>query len=97
MKKGNVKILLADDHPLMRDGVKAVFETEPGYELVDWGGITHMGGGSHGALDREDSLSPLLMVGLEGEPGTREQWSLRDVLGLVLDHFGIPEDRATIA
>ena len=34
MKKGNVKILLADDHPLMRDGVKAVFETEPGYEVI---------------------------------------------------------------
>lgn len=34
MKKEDIKILLADDHPLMRDGVKAVFESEPGYTVV---------------------------------------------------------------
>ena len=34
-----------------------------GYECVDWGGVSHAGGGSHGALSREDSLAPLLFVG----------------------------------
>lgn len=60
-----------------------------GYELVDWGGVTHCPGGSHGSLHAADSLGPLVLCGFE--PGTedgREQWSLRDVSGLVLDHFG---------
>lgn len=34
MKGKDIRILLADDHPLMRDGVKAVFEAEPGYTVV---------------------------------------------------------------
>src|SRR5205814_131383 len=27
-----------------------------GYEFVDWGGVAHVGGGSHGSLHRSDSL-----------------------------------------
>ena len=61
-----------------------------GYEVVDWGGVTHCPGGSHGSLEAGDSLGPLLTVGLErGAPGEREQWQIADVNGLVLDHFGI--------
>jgi len=60
----------------------------PGYEAVDWGGVSHAGGGSHGALHREDSLGPLLFVGCgPGDPRERRQWALRDVAGVVLDHF----------
>ena len=63
---------------------------KPGYECIDWGGATHVEGGSHGALHHGDSLGPLLMVGLEtGNGAAREQWTLRDVRGLVLSHFGI--------
>jgi hypothetical protein len=64
-----------------------------GFEFVDWGGVTHCPGGSHGALDAGDSLGPLLLCGLE--PGTeslRDQWAIRDVAGLVLGHFGIDRD-----
>jgi hypothetical protein len=60
----------------------------PGYETVDWGGMSHAGGGSHGALLSEDSLVPLLTVGLEGEPADRAQWRIGDAHKLVLDHFG---------
>ena len=61
-----------------------------GYEAVDWGGVTHAGGGSHGALHRGDSLGPLLFVGCgPAEAGEREQWTLRDVAPAVLEHFGI--------
>jgi hypothetical protein len=64
------------------------------YELVDWGGMTHCPGGSHGALAAGDSLGPLLLCGLEaGVERTREQWTLRDVAGLVLDHFGVGAPR----
>jgi len=61
-----------------------------GYECIDWGGASHIGGGSHGSLHAGDSLGPLLLVGLEpGAAGRREQWTLRDVSGLVLEHFGV--------
>jgi hypothetical protein len=61
----------------------------PGYETVDWGGMTHAGGGSHGSLLAEDSLVPLLTVGVGGaDLGAREQWRIADVAGLVLQHFG---------
>jgi hypothetical protein len=61
-----------------------------GYECVDWGGASHVGGGSHGALSAGDSLSPLLMVGVEPAPAPQpEQWTLRDVRALILNHFGV--------
>jgi hypothetical protein len=61
-----------------------------GYECVDWGGTSHVGGASHGALLAGDSLGPLVLCGLEpGVAELREQWALRDVAGLVCDHFGI--------
>jgi hypothetical protein len=62
----------------------------PGYEAVDWGGISHAGGGSHGSLHAGDSLGPLLFVGCGPEdPGGRAQWSLRDIAPAVRAHFGL--------
>ncbi|HET7485096.1 MAG TPA: alkaline phosphatase family protein [Solirubrobacterales bacterium] len=59
-----------------------------GYEAVDWGGVTHAGGGSHGSLQAGDSLGPLLFVGCgPGDPAEHEQWTLRDVAPVVLEHF----------
>jgi len=67
-----------------------VVSLRTGYECVDWGGTSHVGGGSHGALLAGDSMGPLVLCGLEpGVGDTREQWTLRDVAGLVLDHFGV--------
>jgi len=61
----------------------------PGYEALDWGGTSHAGGGSHGSLHRGDSLGPLLCVGCgPAAADERDQWALRDVAGLVLEHFG---------
>ncbi len=61
-----------------------------GYEAVDWGGVSHAGGGSHGALHRGDSLGPLLFVGCgPARADERAQWSLRDVAPAVLAHFGL--------
>jgi Type I phosphodiesterase / nucleotide pyrophosphatase len=62
----------------------------PGYEAVDWGGVSHAGGGSHGSLHAGDSLGPLLFVGCgPDDDDRREHWSLRDVAPVVLDHFGL--------
>ncbi|MFI5026133.1 MAG: alkaline phosphatase family protein, partial [Solirubrobacterales bacterium] len=67
-----------------------ILSLEPGYEAVDWGGVSHAGGGSHGSLHAGDSLGPLLFVGCGPNDGaSRPQWTLRDVAPVVLDHFGL--------
>ena len=61
-----------------------------GYECVDWGGISHAGGGSHGSLGRGDSLSPVVFVGCgPKKPSKNPQWALRDLAPVILEHFGI--------
>jgi hypothetical protein len=61
-----------------------------GYECVDWGGASHVGGGSHGSLHRGDSLGPLLFVGCgPSSPDERDQWTLRDVAPVILEHFSL--------
>jgi hypothetical protein len=65
-----------------------VISASPGFEFVDWGGMSHCPGGSHGALDAGDSLGPLLLYGFEdGIERRREQWAISDVADLVLEHF----------
>jgi hypothetical protein len=67
-----------------------VVSLAPGFEAVDWGGVSHAGGGSHGALHAGDSLGPLLFVGCGPESGDeREQWALRDVAPIIREHFGV--------
>ena len=59
-----------------------------GYECVDWGGVSHAGGGSHGGLSREDSLAPLLFVNCGPSEPAERPWALRDLAPAILDHFG---------
>jgi predicted AlkP superfamily pyrophosphatase or phosphodiesterase len=59
----------------------------PGYEFMDWGGADHVGGGSHGSLQKDDSEGVLLMSGFDVPD--REHWSLADVTPLVVDHFSL--------
>lgn len=67
-----------------------VLSLAEGYEAVDWGGVSHAGGGSHGSLRAGDSLGPLLFAGCgPADGGEREQWTLRDVVPIVLEHFGL--------
>jgi hypothetical protein len=63
-----------------------------GYEFVDWGGVAHVGGGSHGSLHRGDSLGALVMTGVDFP--AREQWSIADVTPAILDHFGLAAGQA---
>jgi hypothetical protein len=52
--------------------------------------VTHVGGGSHGALHAADSNVPLLFVGCGPQsPDEREQWALRDVAPVIREHFGL--------
>ena len=67
-----------------------VLSLAPGYEAVDWGGVSHAGGGSHGSLHAGDSLGPLLFVGCGPDRADeRPQWALRDVAPVVREHFGL--------
>jgi hypothetical protein len=67
-----------------------VVSLAPGFEAVDWGGVSHAGGGSHGALHAGDSLGPLLFVGCGPKSAAeREQWALRDVASIIREHFGV--------
>jgi type I phosphodiesterase/nucleotide pyrophosphatase len=68
---------------------EVLLSAAPGYEFLDWGRQAHVGGGSHGSLHACDSLGALVVCGAElprREPG---QWAIRDVAGLVLEHFGL--------
>jgi len=60
----------------------------PGVEFTDWGGASHVNGGSHGSLSAGDSLTPLICCGLNGEL-EREQWSIKDVVPLIAAHFAL--------
>jgi len=56
----------------------------PGYEFVDLGGSSHVGGGSHGSLNAGDSEVPMLVVGLDSVPA-----GITGVTPAVLAHFRV--------
>ena len=62
----------------------------PGWEFPDWGGVDHVGGGSHGSLHRSDSLGALAFCGVappDGDPDRR--WSIGDVAPMIRAHFQV--------
>ena len=68
-----------------------LLSASPGYEFADWGGVDHVGGGSHGSLHHSDSLGALAFcgVGAEPDPATQGGWSIVDIAPLVRRHFGL--------
>ena len=67
---------------------EVVCSAAAGFEFVDGGGSHHVGGGSHGSLSADDSVVPLITVGVDasalpGEP------SITDAYELVRRHFGL--------
>jgi hypothetical protein len=61
----------------------------PGWEFPDWGGVDHVGGGSHGSLHRTDSLGTLAFCGVAPPDRDRlRRWSIADVAPMVRAHFG---------
>ena len=94
-------VLRSDDYPdaLARVWAALTCETSgdvllsagPGWEFPDWGGVDHVGGGSHGSLHRSDSFGALAFCGVEPPAARREDgaWSIADVAPMVRAHFGI--------
>jgi hypothetical protein len=66
-----------------------VLSAAQGWEFPDWGGVHHVGGGSHGSLHAVDSLGALVFCGLDPPAERRERgnWSIRDVAPMALAHF----------
>lgn len=74
-----------------REAGEVQLSARPGHEFLDWGGAHHVGGGSHGSLHANDSYGSLLWCGTGPDSAdAREQWTLRDVVPMVRDHFGLP-------
>jgi type I phosphodiesterase/nucleotide pyrophosphatase len=93
-------VLRSDDYPdpLARvwsalhcdNAGELLISAAPGYEFTDWGGVDHVGGGSHGSLHRVDSHGTLILAGAGlADADAREQWTLRDIAPLVREHFGL--------
>jgi hypothetical protein len=69
---------------------EVLLSAAPGYEFLDWGGASHVGGGSHGSLHANDSLGGLLWCGTGPDrTDVHDQWTLRDVVPMVRRHFGV--------
>ena len=74
-----------------RTAGEVLASARPGWEFLDWGRSHHIGGGSHGSLHANDSFGSLLWCGTgPDDVGARDQWTLRDILPMVLEHFGVP-------
>jgi hypothetical protein len=72
-----------------------LLSSSPAYEFLDWGGSSHVGGGSHGSLHRNDSEAALLWCGTGPDSRTaRDRWTLRDVVPMIQDHFGVEPAQA---
>ncbi len=65
-----------------------LFSAGAGWEFADWGGVDHVGGGSHGSLHRSDSVGALAFCGV-GPPHDHDTWSIADVAGMIWSHFGV--------
>ncbi len=62
---------------------------EIGLEFLDWGGVSHAGGGTHGSLHRDDSAAQLIVTGTGESRKDQRAWSIADVNSLVLEHFDV--------
>ncbi|MFN2744022.1 alkaline phosphatase family protein [Bacillus sp. z60-18] len=50
------------------EGDYLIVSAKPGYEFIGEGSPTHVGGASHGALHKQDSLIPMIITGTDSLP-----------------------------
>ncbi len=69
-----------------------LLSASPGSEFLDWGGASHLGGGSHGSLHRSDSNGVLLWAGTGPDSRSeKSEWGIRDIAPMVRGHFGVTD------
>jgi two-component system response regulator NreC len=97
MSVHNIRVLLAEDHAIVRDGLRALLEARGGFEVID-----AVGDGA-AAVERAEAIGPdvvLMDVGLPGLNGVdatrRLQRSRPDIRVLILSMHDDPDsvDRA---
>src|SRR5690242_9856895 len=64
---------------------EVIVSAAPGWEFYDLAGRHHLGGGSHGSLEPEDSLVPMLSIGLGPPPE-----SITGIKDAIVRHFAVP-------
>nr|WP_282597710.1 alkaline phosphatase family protein [Bacillus sp. REN3] len=57
-----------------------VVTARPGYEMIGEGSPTHVGGASHGALHKQDSLVPMIVTGTDSAPKHSRMKDLKEWL-----------------
>ena len=83
------RVLLVDDHPLIRQGLRAVIETEPGLDVVGEAGDGDAAIRAARELRPDVILMDLVMPGIDGVEATRRILrAARDVHVLVLTSYG---------
>lgn len=50
------------------EGDFLIVNAKPGYEFIGEGSPTHIGGGSHGSLHKQDTLFPMIIAGTDSKP-----------------------------
>jgi len=73
------------------DGGDVWVTAKPGYEISVPGGSVHVGGGSHAALHRLDSTTPVLLAGAPGGVRLPANFRSVDVAPLVVKILGIED------
>ncbi|MEV4420077.1 alkaline phosphatase family protein [Patulibacter sp. NPDC049589] len=73
-----------------------------GAEFPDWGGVDHVGGGSHGSLRADDAVGILIHHGLHDQEDPRgrpelapDAWSIEDATPMIRRHFGVGTTTST--
>lgn len=69
-----------------RKGSRVVLSARSGYEYFAEGAPIHPGGGSHGSLEQEDSVVPMI---ISGTAQTLENPRITDLFGFVVKHFDL--------
>jgi len=72
MTAGRLRVLIADDHPLFRDGLRAMFESEPDIELVGEAATGPEAVVLAGRLQPDVALMDIQLPDLDGIEATRQ-------------------------
>jgi len=71
-----------------RNSTRVVVSAASGYEYLAEGGPIHPGGGSHGSLEQEDSVVPMIIA---GSTQTLHNPRIIDLFAFILEHFKLSE------
>ena len=89
---GPIRLLLVDDHPLVREGLRARLEARPGFQVV---GEAASAEEAHAHLDVQRPTLVLMDVGMKGTNGIELTSALRErdptLLVLMLSMYDNPE------